>query len=413
MTSVTTTCSPDIVDRTTYREVLARPLFRLLFVTRTLAVVADSLRITTLSVLIYTTTGSPLLGALAFGVGFAPQLLGTLLLGALADRGRPRPLIIAGYLLPALAAAAPALVRLPTAATLALIGAVSCLTPVFGAASSRLIAAELTGDAYVLGRSLGNLASSGGQLLGLAGAGLAVTALGARGALLVSGAGYLLAALLIRLRLPALSAPPAATEGAPVLRHSWTGNRALLADRTVRRLLLAQWLPPAFAAGAEGLVVAYVGERGLSPGFTALLLGALPVGMLIGDLVVGRLLRPVRRERLVAPLVGVLGLPLLGFALHPGAGQGALLLTVAGAGFSYALGVQRGFLTAVPGDRQGQAFGLLSAGMMTLQGLGPALFGGLAQLTTAADAMACAGGAVLLAAGWIWRCVSDSLVQVD
>ncbi|MFF7634821.1 hypothetical protein ACFZB9_16925 [Kitasatospora sp. NPDC008050] len=85
--------------RATYREVLARPLFRLLFVARTLAVVADSLRITTLSVLIYATTGSPLLGALAFGVGFAPQLLGTLLLGALADRGRPRPLIIAGQLL--------------------------------------------------------------------------------------------------------------------------------------------------------------------------------------------------------------------------------------------------------------------------------------------------------------------------
>ncbi|MFF7634822.1 hypothetical protein ACFZB9_16930 [Kitasatospora sp. NPDC008050] len=272
--------------------------------------------------------------------------------------------------------------------------------------SSRLIALELTGDAYVLGRSLGNLASSGGQLLGLAGAGVAVTVLGARGALLVSAAGYLVAALLVRLRLPALPALPAPSADAgraAVLRHSWTGNRALLADRAVRRLLLTQWLPPAFAAGAEGLIVAYTGERGLPPGYAALLLGALPVGMLAGDLVVGRLLRPALRERLVAPLVGLLGLPLLGFALHPGAPAGALLLVVAGCGFSYGLGVQRRFVTAVPTDRQGQAFGLLSAGAMTLQGLGPALFGALAQLGTAAAAMAAAGVAVLLTAGWIWR----------
>ncbi|WP_327066116.1 MFS transporter [Kitasatospora sp. NBC_01302] len=387
-----------------YREVLARPLFRLLFVTRTLAVVADSLRITTLSVLIYATTGSPLLGALAFGVGFAPQLLGTLLLGALADRGRPRPLIVAGHLLPALAAAAPALVWLPTAATLALVGAVSCLTPVFGAASSRLIAIELTGDAYVLGRSLSNVASSGGQLLGLAGAGAAVTVLGARGALLVSAAGYLAAALLVRLRLPALPSSSGDGRGAAVLRHSWTGNRALLADRAVRRLLLVQWLPPAFAAGAEGLIVAYTGERGLPPGCAALLLGALPVGMLAGDLVVGRLLRPALRERLVAPLVGLLGMPLLGFALHPGVLVAVLLLAASGGGFSYGLGVQRRFLAVLPAQRQGQAFGLLSAGAMTAQGLGPALFGGLAQLGSAAGAMAGAGVALLLTAGWIrWR----------
>ncbi|MFB8036620.1 MFS transporter, partial [Streptomyces sp. NPDC056004] len=44
--------------RATYREVLAEPRFRLLFSTRTVAVTADSLRITTFSVLVFSATGS-------------------------------------------------------------------------------------------------------------------------------------------------------------------------------------------------------------------------------------------------------------------------------------------------------------------------------------------------------------------
>ncbi|MEU2736978.1 hypothetical protein ABZ656_16565 [Streptomyces sp. NPDC007095] len=76
-------------QRATYREVLANRRFRLLFVTRTLTVTADSLRIMTLSVLVFATTGSPLLGALTFGIGFLPQLAGSLFLSSLADRARP------------------------------------------------------------------------------------------------------------------------------------------------------------------------------------------------------------------------------------------------------------------------------------------------------------------------------------
>lgn len=56
--------------RATYREVLAEPRFRLLFSTRTVAITADALRITTFSVLVFSATGSPLLSALAFGIGF-------------------------------------------------------------------------------------------------------------------------------------------------------------------------------------------------------------------------------------------------------------------------------------------------------------------------------------------------------
>ena len=393
--------------RTTYREVLAEPRFRLLFVTRTVGIVADSLRITTFSALVYAGTGSALLSALAFGAGFLPQLFGSMLLGSLADRLPPRALICSGYLLEGLAAALLALVRLPTAAGLALVALVAFATPVFTGASSRLVARWLSGDAYVLGRSLNNMAASSAQLAGLALGGTAVAAFGPRPALALGAALNLLCAAVVRLRLPRLTAErdePGSSDGSAV-RRSLRGSGALLRDRGVRRLLLAQWLPSAFVAGAEGLIVAYAGGRGFSAGSYAVLLACLPVGMLLGDLVVGRLLLPPARERLVVPLVAVMGAPLLGFALEPGRLLAAALLLLTGCGFANGLGLQREFLAALPPEGQGQAFGLLGSGNMTLQGAGPVCLGALTGIAGTGSAMAAAGVGSLLTAAWLlsWR----------
>ncbi|MFE0464559.1 MFS transporter, partial [Kitasatospora sp. NPDC058965] len=130
-----------------------------------------------------------------------------------------------------------------------------------------------------------------------------------------------------------------------------------------------------------------------------------PIGMLIGDTVVGRLLLPGSRERLVVPLIALMGLPLLGFAAQPGRPLAAVLLLLAGCGFANGLGLQREFLAALPEHGQGQAFALLGSGNMTLQGLGPACIGALATATGPGTAMALAGSATALTAGWVlvWR----------
>ncbi|MFF7400798.1 MFS transporter [Streptomyces murinus] len=409
---MTTTAEPVQGDRrATYREVLAEPRFRLLFTTRTVAITADSLRITTFSVLVFTATGSALFSALSFGISFLPQLFGSLLFGSLADRLPPRALIAGGYALECAAAVLLALVRMPIAASLGVVALIALATPLFSGASSRLVARWLEGDAYVLGRSLNNMASSGAQLFGLALGGAAVAVLGAHRALAVSAALYLGCALAVRLRLPRLE--PGASGGTSggargdggAVRASLRGAGLLLRGRTVRRLMLAQWLPSAFVAGAEGLIVAYAGGRHFAPGWYAVLMGCLPVGMLIGDLLVGRLLRPPTRERLVVPLVVLMGLPLIGFAAEPGVGVSCALLLLTGSGFAYGLGLQRPFLDALPQDGQGQAFGLLGSGNMTLQGIGPACFGSVAEGIGTGGAIALAGGAAALTAGWIlsWR----------
>ncbi|NUO60148.1 MAG: MFS transporter [Hamadaea sp.] len=384
------------VRRATYREVLADPLYRLLFVTRSLAIAADSLRILALSVLIYTTTSSPLLGALAFGAGFLPQLVGSTLFGSLADRVRPRFVIFLGYAVECVSAVLLATVPLPAWACLVLVAVIATFVPVFGGASARVIAETLTGDAYVLGRALSSMSSSAAQLVGLAGGGAAIAALGSpQHALGVSAVLHAISAIIIRLRMPNLPAVPAAegSTGNSVMKHSWQANRTLLADRAVRRLMFAQWLPPAFSVGAEGLLVAYAGERGFPAGAAGYLMACLPVGMFAGDLVVGRFVAPRTRERLAAPLVVLLGLPLalLGFAVPVPAA--AALLFLSGAGFAYTLGLQRSFVDALPEAMRGQAFGVLGSGMMTAQGLGPAVFGSIALATGATAAVALAGAA--------------------
>ncbi|MFH9755283.1 MFS transporter [Streptomyces griseus] len=414
---MTPTAGPAQGDhRATYREVLAEPRFRLLFSTRTVAITADALRITTFSVLVFSSTGSALLSAVAFGIGFIPQLFGSLLLGSLADRLPPRALIAGGYALTCATALLLAVVRMPVVASLGVVALVSLATPVFHGASSRLVAQSLKGDAYVLGRSLSNIASAGAQVFGLALGGAAVAALGPRRALAVSAVLYFGCALAVRLRLPRLRAGE--TGGTPgstgcdggadsgadggAVRASLRGAGLLLRDRTVRRLMLAQWLPVAFVAGAEGLIVAYAGERRFAPGRYAVLMGCLPVGMLVGDLLVGRFLRPRNRERLVVPLVALAGLPLLGFAAEPGVGVSSCLLLLSGLGYAYGLGLQRPFLDALPEDGQGQAFGLIGSGSMTLQGVGPVCLGAVAAAGTGTGgAIALAGGAVVLTAGWI------------
>lgn len=402
--------SPDSADsaaptpqqkRTAYRDVLAQPHFRLLFTTRILGISAETLRITTLSVLIFTVSHSPLLSALAFGAGFLPQLPGSMLLGALADRLRPRPLLTAGFLLQCAAAAVLGLVAMPTAAALTVVAAVAVLDPVFGGATSRLTATFLTGDTYVLGRSLMNIASSGAQLAGLAVGGAVVAALGTGQALVLAAVLNAGCALALWFRLPGLPAPAASGATGRVLSASWTGAGQLLGDRTIRRLFLAQWLPSGFLVGAESLIVSYSGQRGFAAGFYGVLMACGPAGMLLGDLVVGRLLRPATREALVVPLAALMGAPLLGLAADPPAPVCALLFLTASAGFSYAIGLQRLFLEALPATNQGQAFGLLSSGLMTLQGTGPVLAGVVAGLTTTGQAMAGAGAATIVTAGWM------------
>jgi MFS family permease len=395
------------LDVMTYARVLANDSFRAVFATRSLAIAADTLRTVALSVLVFATTGSPLLGAMAYGISFLPQLLGGSLFGAVADLVPPRRLMALGYVIEFATGLLLALGDLPVWLSMVVVAAVAMATPLANGAAGRVVADVLSGEEYVLGRSLFTLASSAAQLVGLAGGGLAVAALGGRHAMLVSALLHLVAAAWIRLRLPELPVVGAGN----ALRRSWSGNRRLLSDGTTRALILAQWLPPACATGAESLLVPYVAARGLSAGVAGLLLACVPVGMMIGSLVLGRVVGPDLRRRLLVPLMTLVGLPLLGFAADPPLVLCGALLVIAGVGFAYGLAIQQRFRDVVPADGRGQAFSLLSTGLMTVQGVSPALAGALAGVLPVADVIALCGLVAVLSAAVFRARVPDVMDQ--
>lgn len=422
----------------TYTEVFASGEFRVLFGSFTLLVAGDQVKMLALSALVYARTGSPGLSAAAYMLGFLPYAVGAMFLLSLADRIRPRLLMITGELLRAVTCLLIAFTGLPVWAMLALVLVTGLFSPVFGAARMALLPDLLPGDAFVLGRSVLTVVSAGAQIGGLAVGGGILAAAGPSGALAVTAGLSVLAAVVLRLGLPDFPARNAEAAGVPVgdavqdgdlpaetakdgkagesftlstdgavaaehggvrtekaggrgaVRETLRVNRVLLADARVRGLLLAQWLPVTFVVGGEAMLVPYLGN---TAGFA---LAAASAGLAVGSFAVGRLVSPSGRERLAFPLAVAAGLPLLVFAVRPGlAGAALLVLLAAMAVTAYELGLQRRFVEAVPEAIRGQAFGLASAGMMTGQAVGAALVGVAAELTSPHTAIVLAGVATV------------------
>jgi predicted MFS family arabinose efflux permease len=383
-------------SRVTYTDLLRVRGVTALFGVALTHVLGTSLQIFALSVFVYAETGSALWSSTAFAAGFLPQLIGGALLTSLSDRLPPRALLASGALARATSAFALALGNLSPAWAIATVAVVAVWQPVPMAAQSALLTRLVTGDRYVLGRSVLNLIGSGAQLLGLAAGGAAVQWLGTSAAFGAAGALQLLGLLVVS-AIPATGTAPAVAERWS-LRETWRGNGELLRDRVVRHILLSWWLAPTLLVGAEALVVAYMGERGQSAAPTGLLLAAFPTGAAVGDLVVGRLFSADLRRRSTPWLFALVGVPLLPLTLHPGLTVTWLCFALASAGIAYQLGGQQAFLAAVPEAQRGLAFGLFGTGLMGGQGLGPVVAGGLADIVGAGTTMSLLGAVVLLAA---------------
>ncbi|GGP01059.1 MFS transporter [Nonomuraea glycinis] len=394
----------------TYGEVFAVREFRVLFGSFALLVAGDSIKMLALSVLVYAQTGSPGLSAAAYMAGWLPYIAGGMFLLSLADRLPPRAVMVVGELVRVVVCMLLAYAGLPVWAMLALVLVTGLFSPVFGAARSALLPDVLPGDAFVLGRSLLGVTSAGAQVAGLAVGGAFLAVAGPHGALAATAGLSALAALLLRYGLPYRPARQGAphiqngsrTSGSGVgevggegaVRATLRVNRLLVADRRVRGLLLASWLPPLCLAGAEAMIVPYLGGQGQA----GIVLAAAACGMAVGEFAVGRFAAPALRERLSLPLAALLGIPWLGFLAAPGAGWAAAIAATAAAGLAYQLGLQRRFVDAVPEEVRGQAFGLLSTGLMTGQAIGAALIGVLGELFSPRLAIVAAGGAAILVA---------------
>jgi MFS family permease len=367
-----------------YGRVLTVPEFRAVFAAHVLSMLGVIVSEIALSVLVYDLTGSPLLSALTFALGFLPYLVGGTLLAPVADRFPARRVLVVCDLVCAGCVVVMAVPGTGIGVLLGLRCALAVVSPVFAGTRMATLSDILGGgDLFVLGRSLLRIVAQSALLVGYGLGGLLLAVLTPRHALLITVGTFLASAALLRLGTRRRPARAQARERG--------GTRQLLADRRIRLLLLLFWVPAMFAVVPEALAAPYADALGSgSPGL-GLLMCALPVGTVAGELYAGARLGPAARERIALPLVCLTLLPYLGYALHPSLALSLLLLLAAGAGSAYTLGLDQWFVRAVPEELRGRAMTVLSAGLMTLQGVGMTLAGLAAEAVGVRAAVAGAG----------------------
>lgn len=350
-----------------YSAVFAVREFRFVFVAHLFSLLGVVVSELALTVLVYDLTRSPLLSSLTFALGFLPYLLGGTLLAGVADRFPPRRVLVVCDLVCAGCVALMVLPATPVAALLVLRCAVAAVAPVFNGTRIATLADILgEGELFVLGRSLLRIVSQSALLAGFGVGGLLLTALTPRGAIAVTAATFLASALLLRFgtaRRPAR---------APERREGIGATWGVLKDRRIRALMLLFWVPPLFFVVPEALAAPYADEIDVSTAALGLLMCAVPAGTILGELLAGSALSAATRARIVHPLLLTGFLPFLVYALRPGLALAAVALFLAGAAGAYSLGLDAWFVAAVPEEQRGRAMTLMTAGMMTVQGLGMA-----------------------------------------
>ncbi|NBE50707.1 MFS transporter [Streptomyces boluensis] len=377
--------------RPRYAAVFAVPEFRAVFAAHLLSLLGVVVSELALTVLVYDLTGSPLLSALTFALGFLPYLVGGTLFAAVADRYPARRVLVGCDLVCAACVAVMVLPGTPVGWLLALRCAVAAVAPVFtGTRMAALTDILGEGELFVLGRSLLRIVSQSALLAGFGAGGVLLAAVSPRGAIAVTLGTFLCSAALLRFGTAHRPAR-AGSGGGGLPRESMAAARRVFGDRRLRALMLLFWVPAGFVVAPEALAAPYAERIGAGPVALGLLMCAMPVGHIAAELYAGARLTPYTRARLVLPLGGAGLLPLLGYASTPGVALTATLLLLAGAAGAYVMGLDQWFVEAVPEDLKGSAMTLMTAGLMTVQGVGMALAGLAAEFFPVAYVVAGAG----------------------
>ncbi|WP_333743105.1 MFS transporter [Streptomyces ardesiacus] len=367
---------PD-TSRRSYADLFRTPEFSPLFLSSAANLAAQTVSGLALGTLVFRATDSPLLSALSmFGPALA-QVLGATFFLSGADRLPPRATLAGLSLAFAAATAALALPGLPVWGMLAIVFVEGLIASLGGGVRWGLLTEILSKDGYLSGRSLFNMMNGVLQIAGYAAGGVLVTVLSPRLCLLLAAGLYATAAG-VALRL---SRRPPRTAGRPSVRATWRANARLWSARPRRHLYLALWIPNGLVVGCESLYVSY------DPRAAGTLFACAALGMLAGDVTVGRLLPARLRPRLGVPLLVLLATPYLVLFLRPPLPLTAVLVALASVGFGATLVQQERLLALTPDELSGHALGLHSAGMLTLQGVSATLAGTVAQLTSPATAM--------------------------
>jgi hypothetical protein len=376
--------------RAGFRDVLAVREFRALWAAELLSVVGDQLARVGLAVLVFSETNSAGWTALAYALTFLPALLGSVLLGGLADRYPRRELIVAVDLLRAGIAGLMAIPVLPLPVLFALVFALTLAGAPFKAAQQALLPTILSGDRYVTGLALRTVTSQTAQVAGFLAGGALLLLLDPYVSLGLNGVTFAVAALIV---LAGVTHRPAARRD---VREHRGAARLILRDPNLLGLVALSWLVGVFAI-PEGLAAPYGATFSGAAVVVGVLMAAVPVGSIGGAWLVSRVPQSVRPAATVWFAVGA-GVPLAACLLEPPLAVVAALWALSGAcTTAYLVLAQAAFVLGVPDHSRGAASGLAGAGVLSSQGIAVLGAGILADATSPVFAVGAGGvaGALL------------------
>ena len=370
----------------TYRSLFSERQFTALFIAQAISLTGDQLARVAIATLVFSETGSAFLTALIYAVTYLPWLVGGPLLGGLADRLPRRAVMVTCQLTSAVLVALMAVPGMPLIALAALLFVVILAESPFLSARASLLVDVLPDDRYVLASAMNQLTIQAAQVVGFAAGGALIRLIGPRDALLVNALSFLVSAVLVRFGVRVHGAIVSVQLG-----NSWermkTGAKVVFGDPRLRGLVLLGWLAT-FWVVPEGLAAPYAKGDSTAIG---LLLASQPIGSVVGGVVLSRLVRPATRLEVMGWLAVMSCLPLVFFFTTPPLPLAVGLLVISGIGTTYNLPANAAFMQALPAERRGQAFGLVSAGLVAGQGISIALAGACAELTSPGVVIGVAG----------------------
>ncbi|MFJ1762913.1 MFS transporter [Amycolatopsis sp. NPDC088138] len=384
-----------MVTRVGFGAVLAVAEFRAMWAAELLSICGDQLARVALAVLVFQRTDSAALTGLTYALTYVPSLLGGVLLAGAGDRWPRRDVMIVSDLARAALVAVIAIPGVPLWVLCVLVAVMTMLGGPFKAAQQALLPSVLEGERYLVGMALRNVTIQGAQLAGFAGGGLLITALAPTAALALDAVTFLLSAALLASgvrRRPAVAAATT-TGGRAWLTSTTAGARLIWRDPALRTLVALNWLA-GFYIVPEALAAPYAAGIGAGATLVGLIMAADPAGSVLGGFVFGKWIPEATQVRLLGWLGIAAGLPLIVFVVRPGLVPAVVLLAASGLlATGYNIQGTVSFMRRVPDEHRAQCAGVNSAGLITVQGVGAAAAGVLADVLSPAHTIAVAGAA--------------------
>lgn len=224
---------------------------------------------------------------------------------------------------------------------------------------------------YALGRSTVNVSVGLSQFVGFGVGASLIALLGPRGLFGVAGIADLLALLGTVLLISNRRPPPKAAGS--IVAATAAGHRILFRSRSTRSTIGLLWLP-GLIGGVEALFIPHAGSD------AGYLFAGSAVGMIIGDVTIGRFVPKLRTS---GPIIALCTLAASSYLLaltDPPTWVLSLAAALAAFGCSAGLPLQERLIELVPEGQRGQALGLATTGLLAVQSIFALLVGATAEV---------------------------------